>query len=139
MRETWSLDSLTIGPLSHKTGRTLWHDGFRDFPALPQLKEFTIVYYFPNDGVLDATCWYSFNSFLGREDIFPRSMHVDIRITVGSAPLSPPRKRTMFWTLFSSLSKYKLVKFCGSCEYSYSTLCHHSHSTIAQGYWTQSM
>ena len=118
MKETWSLKSLTIGPLSHKLNRTLWGDVLRDFPLVPRLKELTVVYYFPSDEALESTCWDPFDNLFGRGDVFPRYMRVDIRITVQSEPLSYLQRRTVYFMLPSS-SKYRPITFWGLCECSF--------------------
>ena len=82
MAKTWSLRSLTIGPMSHKTDRAFWDDAFQNFPAVPRLEELIITYFYPRASAFDINCWAHFTSMSSRLDIFPRSMKVDLRTTI---------------------------------------------------------
>ena len=81
------MESLTIGPLTRKTGYTFWHMAFHDFPPGPRLKrlnDVTIIYRYPNASAFVMRSWDYFDTFLSRMDIFPRSMRVDIKMDVTS-------------------------------------------------------
>ena len=81
------MESLTIGPLTRKTGYTFWHKAFHDFPPGPRLKclnDVTIIYRYPNASAFVMRSWDYFDTFLSRMDIFPRSMRVNIKMDVTS-------------------------------------------------------
>lgn len=115
MAKNWSLESLAIGPISHATDFAFWHDAFQKFPAVPRLKELTIVYYYSSAGAFDERCWTFFNNTLCRLDTFPRAMRVDIRIAVRSSPLSDERRRALHEVLLT-LRRSHTVTFWGRRE-----------------------
>ena len=85
MGEKWRLESLTIGPLTRKTGHAFWYKAFHDFPTGPRLKslnDVTIIYRYTHAGAFVMSSCDYFDTFLSRMDIFPRSMRVDIRMDV---------------------------------------------------------
>lgn len=84
----WTLESLTIGPLLHRTDHAFWNDAFQNFPAVPHLKELTIIYCCKHDYVFDMGPWPYFNAFFCRVALFPQYMHVDLQVTINSAPLN---------------------------------------------------
>ncbi|KAF9648002.1 hypothetical protein BDM02DRAFT_3187530 [Thelephora ganbajun] len=111
----WSLESLTIGPMSHTTNYAFWQDAFQNFPNVPHLKEFIVIYYYPNANAFDMSCWVYFGTLLCRGDIFPRFMDVDIRTTIRSLSLSDSRQRYLIETLWPLMMR-RHVTFWGRCE-----------------------
>lgn len=87
MVNKWSLETLAIGPLTCRTDTAFWRDAFRDFPNVPNLKEVTIIYYYPNADVFDLRCWRYFNDHFCRSDLFPRRLQVEIQATIRSTRL----------------------------------------------------
>lgn len=115
MAEKWSLESLTIGPLCHKTDHAFWDNAFRNFPTVRHLKELTITYYYPGSGTFDMSCWVFLNSFFCRADIFPHTMRVDVRATIRSSLRSREWQRALTETLYP-LTRYRQVTFWGRSE-----------------------
>lgn len=118
MGEKWHLESLTIGPLTHKTDRSFWHDAFHDFPEvlhLRNLKDVTIVCRYSDPSAFSMGGWTYFNTFLRRGDIFRRSMQVDIEIEIGSTSPRLNLLRALYDEL-SSLRQHRRVTFNGVRE-----------------------
>ena len=113
MATRWSLESLTVGPLSCETDADFWHDAFRDFPTVPRLKEVTIIYYYQNIDSFDLRCWAYFNTHFCRKDLFPQSMRVEIQVTIESARLGSWQESDLALTLLP-LRRCQLVTFWGS-------------------------
>jgi len=117
MVKRWPLESLTIGPLYRRTNRAFWHDTFKDFPTVTQLKELTIIYYYPNANAFDTSCWVYLNSLFCQRDIFPLFTEVDIRATIQSSPLNNEQRLALYRAL-GSLSMRRTVKIWGKSEWS---------------------
>src|SRR5258708_3045849 len=116
MATRWSLESLTVGPLSCRTDADFWHDAFRNFPAVPRLKEVTIIYYYQNTNTFDMGCWAYFNTHFCRKDLFLQSMGVEIQVTIRSERLNYRQGWDLAATL-SPLRRCRLVTFWGRSEY----------------------
>ena len=116
MGKEWRLESLTIGPLTHKTDDLFWHDAFLDFPAVPCLDDVTIVCYYPNANAFDTSTWDYFKTFFDRTDIFPPTMQMDLRMRIGSE-LPGYNQRLSLNSQLSSLRSHRLVTLNGHREW----------------------
>ena len=119
MGEKWCLESLTIGPLTHKTDYAFWHNAFHDLPTgtnLKHLNDVTIIYSYPNDGLFVMSSWRYFDEFFSRMDIFPQSMQVDIWMNVGSISPTIHCLPRFFRRRLSSLRRCQLLTFNGTRE-----------------------
>jgi len=115
MAEKWSLESLTIGPLSHTMDYTFLHNAFHNFPNVPRLKEFTIICHYPNTRTFDIHCWAYFRTLISRADIFPRFLQVDICPVIQSSSSSQKQEQALKG-LFSSLRMRQHVTLWGERE-----------------------
>lgn len=114
LSKMWSLEYLTIRPLAHRTDLPFWQDAFRNFPTLPRLRELTLTVHYPRSSAFDMTFWTYMDGLIGQNDIFPRSMHVDIRVTFRSVrPRSGWASR--LFSSFNSLRRSRVVKLWGNC------------------------
>ena len=80
MGEGWCLESLTIGPMTHRTDGGFWRDAFLNFPPIPHLKDTIIIYYYPNNAAFRMSTWGYFNTFFCQTNIFSQTMRMDIRV-----------------------------------------------------------
>ena len=114
MAEKWTLESLTIGPQTHTTNYSFWHDAFQNFPASPHMRELAIVYHYRNARAFDRSCWVYFSGLFSRADIIRGSMQVDIYATIRSSSISYEQRQALYGALYS-LRNCHSVTF-RSCE-----------------------
>jgi len=107
----WSLESFTIGPLSHTTNYAFWQDAFQSLPNAPHLKEFTIIYHYPNIKAFDISGWVYFVGLFSRTDIFPPYMRVDIRVTIRSFPLRSKQDQALGNTLYPLKTRRRVTSW----------------------------
>jgi hypothetical protein len=101
MAKKWTLESLTIGPQTHMTNYSFWHDAFQNFPPSPHMRELAIVYHYRNVRAFDPSCWVYFDSLFSRRDIFPRFMKVDVHATIRSSSFSYEQRQALYGALYS--------------------------------------
>ena len=116
LAKTWPLEYLTIRPLAHTTNLPFWQDAFRNFPSLPRLRELTLTVHYPRSSAFDMTFWTYMDGLIGQNGIFPRSMHIDIRVTFRSVRPGSGWVSRLF-SSFSSLRRSRVVKLWGNSKY----------------------
>ncbi|KAF9783517.1 hypothetical protein BJ322DRAFT_1071448 [Thelephora terrestris] len=101
----WCLEYLTIRSPA-RSDLVPWHSAFQDFPALPYLKELTIVYHYHNTPY-DTHFWTCLDRLFEQRVVFPQSVQVDIRMTTQSKHWDKEWQREFLRSL-TSLSKHQL-------------------------------